>query len=117
MVNKEGSEQNGRTYTTPEVLMYMIKEVGRVPEDEKEEELFLDIEDQTAVAEAAVKFIKEKKDDFPTQLMHATRLLSECYQAEGDFKKAAFTLNSFRFDGYRYVLCWVCWKCILSLLV
>ena len=33
--------------------------------------------------------------------MHATRFLSECYEADRDYKQAARTLNSFKFDSYR----------------
>lgn len=61
----------------------------------------LELEEQLDAAEKIVADMRAKGEDFPTQLMRACRLLSECYQASGEYRKAAQTLSSFRFDGHR----------------
>ena len=36
------------------------------------------------------------------QLMNALDLLAKCHQASGDYKSAAYTLSSFKFDDFKY---------------
>lgn len=38
------------------------------------------------------------------QLMNTLDLLAKCHQANGDFKSAAYTLSSFKFDDYKSVV-------------
>jgi len=101
LVNKEGNEQNGRTYTTPIVLDFIITQVGREIPENADESKYFSLPSQLEIAQAMVEAIRKKQDDFPTQLMHAIRLLSECYQGQEDYKRAAQALNSFKFDEYR----------------
>lgn len=100
-INKEGNEQNGRTYTTPALLQYIIQQVGREQPDNADKSKWFPYQSLLNIAQHLVDTIKTKADDFPTQLMGATRLLSEFHQAGGDYKKAALVLSSFKFDGYR----------------
>jgi COP9 signalosome complex subunit 4 len=101
ILNKEAAEQNGRTFTAPVVLSYLVAQVGADIPDGADESRFLSLEQRLAVMSQVVEELKKKAEDFPTQLMRATRLLSECYQGLGDFRKAASALYGFKFDGYR----------------
>jgi hypothetical protein len=42
-------------------------------------------------------------EDFPDALMKMIRLLAEAHQGEGDYRKAASAMSSFKFDAYRYL--------------
>lgn len=37
-----------------------------------------------------------------TQLLNTLDLLAKCHQANGDFKSAAYTMSSFKFDDFKY---------------
>eukprot|EP01006_Ploeotia_vitrea_P000360 TRINITY_DN102929_c0_g1_i1.p1 TRINITY_DN102929_c0_g1~~TRINITY_DN102929_c0_g1_i1.p1 ORF type:complete len:423 (-),score=247.13 TRINITY_DN102929_c0_g1_i1:56-1297(-) len=100
VVAKEGAEAVGRAHVTPNVLDHFIAKCSAFTDDEKEEDKFFDVDEQQAVALAAYDALRVKHEDFPSQFMKTTRWLSECYQGQGDFKRAAQTLSSFRFDAY-----------------
>lgn len=38
--------------------------------------------------------------------MNALDLLAKCHQASGDYKSAAYTLSSFKFDDFKYETQW-----------
>lgn len=98
LIKKEGNDQHGRTYITPDMLQHIIKKLS--PENVKEADQ-IDLEDLLPLMEAIVPMIRDKGEDFPDALMNAVYLLYQLYTAEEDWKKAAFTLTSFRFDKFR----------------
>jgi len=104
VTQKEGSDPSGRTYTAPAVLSYIVTQCSKeIPED-ADETKFFSFEAHNELAERLVAELQKKAEDFPTQLMHATRFLSECFEADQEYKQAARTLNAFKFDGYRTVV-------------
>jgi len=98
LVRVEGASQHGRTYITPELLKFFIQQVSRTDDEMKD---FIDIEKMEELSKTMVDVIKDKADDFPSALMKAVDLLAGVYQAQGEFKRAAYTLSSFKFDSYR----------------
>jgi hypothetical protein len=44
--------------------------------------------------------LREKGDDFPNALMEGVALLASIYQAESEWKRAAFLLSGFRFENF-----------------
>jgi len=95
----EGSDQHGRTYITLEILLLLIKLLS--PKYVKNENDLIDIEDLLPLAEKIVPMLREKGDDFPDALMEGIALLASIYQAESEWKKAAFLLSGFRFENFR----------------
>jgi len=45
--------------------------------------------------------VRAQGENFPDALMKMISLLAQAHQGEGDYKKAAFVLGSFKFDQYR----------------
>jgi len=99
LLKVEGTDQHGRTYITLEMLLLTIKLLN--PKFVKNEADLIDIEDLLPLAEKIVPTLREKGDDFPDALMEAIALLASIYQAESEWKKAAFLLSGFRFENFR----------------
>jgi len=98
LVKKEGSEQYGRTYITTQALVYVAKQL--LDEEAKNADP-IKVEVMAPFVEKAVAVVREKENDFPDGLMQFISLLAQCYQAQEEFKKAAFALSSFKFDALR----------------
>jgi COP9 signalosome complex subunit 4 len=97
LINKE-TEQYSRTYITPEGLQHCIKELA---DEEGKNSDPIDLEELTPLLKKIVELIRTKADDYPDALLLSLDLLAKCYQAEGEYKQAAYALGSFKFDDYR----------------
>jgi len=93
LVKTEGSQQFGRTYITSDVMSHIFTRIA-----DTESKNSLSVEEMTPLLVHAVEVLRTVQDTFADALMKGVKLLSECYQAEGEFKKAAFALASFKFD-------------------
>lgn len=98
LLDVEGIDQHGRTYITPGLLVATVKLLN--PKYISEEEQ-LDIEDLLPLVEELVSVLRGRAEDFPDALMEGIALLASIYQAENEWKKAAFLLSGFRFEIYR----------------
>jgi len=104
LIHVEGKDQHGRTYITPEILVYIIKKI-RANSEEEDESKVLDFDQLLQMFEQIVPVIREKGEDFPNALLEAVDVLSKMYEGEQDWKKAAFCMSSFKFEQYRHLSC------------
>jgi len=98
LLNKEGTDQYGRTYITPKILEMLLNYLGKTGEDDEDR---MDLEDLLPLMKQIVPKIREKGEDFPDALMNAIFLLYQLHMAEDEFKEAAHILTSFKFNQYR----------------
>jgi COP9 signalosome complex subunit 4 len=61
----------------------------------------MDVDDLLPLLKSLVDLIRPKADDAPDALMNALELLAQCHQANKDYKSAAYTLSSFKFDEFK----------------
>jgi len=95
----EGNDQNGRTYITLEIAVYLIKMIGGEGSEEEDQ---MDLEDLLPLTEKIVEMCRKHADEFPDALMHAIELVANLYHAEEEMSKAAFARTSFKFEKYRH---------------
>lgn len=88
VVEKEASDQNGRTYIIPSLVNHIVQEVRDTCEmrgsgqtdvglvfqvgkevEEEDESKFFDIDTQLALAKTLVDVLRPRGDDFPTQVI------------------------------------------------
>jgi len=101
-VNKEGTDQYGRTYVTPELLPYLWTRLAEQPDEGAANmDDFFELENLEKLVMNLTATIRPKDQDFPDALMGCIKLESEVHQALGDFEKAARALSSFKFAKYR----------------
>jgi len=98
LVNVEGAEQYGRTYIVPDLLNHLILLLSD-PEGALEDPM--DVDDLLPLMKSLVDLIRPKAEDVPDALMNALELLAQCHQANKDYKAAAYTLSSFKFDDFK----------------
>lgn len=98
LVQKEGADQHGRTYITPDVLLFLINTLKSTEDEAKQ----IDFEELIATMEDVVPMIREKGEDFPNPLLEAVDFLAQLYMGDENWKKAAFMLTSFKFETYRH---------------
>jgi len=98
LVQVEGSEQYGRTYIMPDIVTLII---DLLADREGKNENPLDVDELTPLMRQMVDLIRAKAEDMPDALMNAIELLAQCHQASGEFKSAAYTLSSFKFDDFK----------------
>jgi len=104
LIKKEGEDQYGRTYITPEMLLHIVHTIklGLTADGEKQGIAFA-VEDVLPFAEQIVAAIRAKEQDYPDALMESIELLANLYRADTQWSKAASTLSSFKFGTYRQV--------------
>jgi len=98
LLNKEGTDQYGRTYITPKVLESILASLRGEKIDEDDQ---MDFEDLLPLMADIIPELRTKGEAFPDALMGAIELISQLYTADDDFKSAAFALTSFKFTTYR----------------
>lgn len=98
MINVELLDQYGRTYIVADLFQHILTLMA---DEEGKNEDPMDVDDMLPVLKAFVDLIRPKAEDMPDALMNTLDLLAKCHQANGDFKSAAYTLSSFRFDDYK----------------
>ena len=91
LLNKEGSDQYGRTYIAPPSLLQLLSALSS-------DSCPIDVEDMTPLLQQTVEMLRPKHDDYPQPLCEAVDLLARCHQALDDYAKAAYALSSFRWD-------------------
>jgi len=103
LVKVEAEDTHGRTYITPDALLFLFQTIG--DQDTKTNPEPLDLKDMLNLLEKATEVIREKDEEFPDALMKGLKLLAECHEGfseESDSKehakKAAFALGSFNFE-------------------
>ena len=98
VVNVESAEQYGRTYIVPDIFQHILLLLAD-PEGKNEDPM--DVDDMLPLLKSFSELIRPKAEDMPDALMNTLDLLAKCHQANGDFKSAAYTLSSFKFDDYK----------------
>lgn len=98
LFNVEGNDQNGRTYITLEIVVFLIKTISGAEEKEEDQ---IDLEDLLPLTEKIVTICRKHVDEFPDALMEAIDLVAELYSADEEFSKAAYARQSFKFENYR----------------
>ena len=98
LLTKEGSDQYGRTYTTPPALLHLLhllsdpsSSIGGVEEP-------IEVEDMIPLLHSLAELLRPRHDDYPQVLCECVDLLSRCHQAMNDYKAAAYALASFKWD-------------------
>ena len=64
VIEKEGSDQHGRTYITPELLPFIIGCLSPGTQDIAEDDM-MDLEDLCPMMEKIVPLVQTKAEDFP----------------------------------------------------
>ena len=95
LLTKEGSDQYGRTYTTPPSLLHMLTLLA---DADASLAAPLDVEDLVPLLTSLCELLRPRHDDYPHALCECVDLLSKCHQAEGDFRAAAYALASYKWD-------------------
>jgi len=94
LLGVEGKTQHGRTYVTPDCLK-LISDTLAVKDTRKQWKK----KEIEPMLSKIVEAVRGKSDEYPTNLMKLIGLLSVVYEEAEDFKKAALTLISFKFDS------------------
>lgn len=91
LLTKEGSDQYGRTYITPPSLLHLITLLADPSTPDP-----IDVEDMTPLLQSLTDLLRPRHDDYPQVYCEAVDLLSRCYQAMGEYRQAAYALNSYK---------------------
>lgn len=97
LVTCEGADQYNRTYIVPPSLtraLTLLLDPHNTIEDP------IDLEDLIPLTQRIVEFIRPRAENYPYQLMLSIELLAKAHQGMGEYRQAAYTLQSFRFEDY-----------------
>ena len=95
LLTKEGSDQYGRTYTTPPALLHLLHLLADPSASNADP---ISVEDMIPLLQALADLLRPRHDDYPHPLCECVDLLSRCHQAMDDYKAAAYALASFKWD-------------------
>lgn len=95
LVKDEGGKKSF-TRNATECLVSLTNEIGRTDGPMKD-----DNKEVQQVMEATVKILQENAEEYAYAIMKALSLVAQTYQADGEYKRAAQTLNGFKFEQFR----------------